>query len=1103
LGPSLILRVSIVCAAACVLPTLVVAAPAPARIVTPGRDAVIVGRSIPIHIAVAPGARLVGVRLNGRVVRGTAGTRVWRASVDAGDGLLPGRNLLRYVARRGRAQMVGSVRFDHGRLDQSLARLTVSRAPGRPLRVSATVSRPDAQFRAWLNGRRVHIARSLKAPRSARTLLGASQGLRIGTNVVRVLVTEPGGRVDVETRRVSIRGPHPIAGAGKDVSTRVGLGVRLAAAVRPHGAVSQAREHGAQAAPAVTYNWTVTDAPDGATPVLSDPTSPTPTLVPDTAGAYTLKVSVTDTAGNVASDEQVTTALPASALVPIQTASTMGPTTGITIGDDILGVPTASLTGGAGYLIVASVGRAVLGTPQVLTADVLATPADVATSVAGASPKIAALQPSSLVIVSYTPPAGQPAASSKDALQRALAGIGGYPDTNSEAPFSLVGVPGFSAGTAARDPGTPGGGMSGYLALSPQGTKSSTPVYGYIDNDKLPVQVTAGGAGETASITVNGTTTSSPAGLPGLLVALVDPATGAGTPQFYSTGLGLGAVAAQQDLAGDLAAAPDGQILLVAGAGAWMPRPTDTVTSEVRGRPAVLRSSVDAPSIATILKRIEAAGGTTNAFGFSAVPSLKLWSPAMAASAGVNLGGATSQPYGLVGVIGGGTGIESSPVIPPGTSSGAVVAELRRDASGRFGNPVGGPGTGPLAPSLVDVAYQSPVAWSLDSTDAQQALEGLAAEILSSSGIPYTGSAAGALRAAYLNRTQFEGLRTGFLGPCPPTVVTPGDAALCQLNAELSAISSLDGYLDNLRAAITTAELAESGSAAGVADDIVASLKPPPSSNTLFKITRVMTDVATVAAVAAAAGGQPEAAGTLRSVAGLGTLAQRMMQKDDGTPGASVPTQANKLTGTINDTLYQQTLMLDMMRDAIVSDRGRLGAFSQARGTAFSWTDEVAGDTTGALRQSIRTQVYAGLVPLSVGVASFPDVPKLGPLWPGVACLSKWASREKVPDVYRWYRLVGFNASGPAWDARSLHTPTESAAVTAPVFTAPGAGGLGLPTARFYADAYGTGPANASDEYGHYEYYYTQDGTQSKDWTATSPYTSCWGNRTRPRHVTS
>lgn len=428
---------------------------------------------------------------------------------------------------------------------------------------------------------RVHIARSLRTARTARTLLGASQGLHIGKNVVRVLVTEPGGRVDVETRRVTIRGPHPIAGAGKDVSTRVGLGVRLAASVRPHAAESQAREHGA---PAVTDNWAVVGAPAGATPVLTDRTSATPTLVPGTAGAYTVKVSVTDAAGNVASDEQTTTALPTSALVPIATAATNGPTTGITIGGGALGVPTASLVGGAGYLIVASVGREVLGSPLVVRADVLSTPADVAASVSATAPKIASLRANSLVVVAYKPPAGQPAAAAKDALQAALAGIGGYPTTNSGAPFSLMGVPGFSPGTGARDPGTAGGGMSGYLALAPQASKDTTPVYGFVDNDTLPVQVVAAGSGAPATITIDGATTSSPPGMAGLLVALVDPLTGAGTPQFYATGMPSETLSSQRALARDLTAAPDGQVLLVAGAGAWMPPPTLTVRDEVRGR---------------------------------------------------------------------------------------------------------------------------------------------------------------------------------------------------------------------------------------------------------------------------------------------------------------------------------------------------------------------------------------------------------------------------------------------------------------------------------------------------------------------------------------
>lgn len=650
-------------------------------------------------------------------------------------------------------------------------------------------------------------------------------------------------------------------------------------------------------------------------------------------------------------------------------------------------------------------------------------------------------------------------------------------------------------------PGTrPDGGMVGYLALAPQ-PGGAPSVYSFTFADKLSVSVAAGTGGAPATITVNDSPQSSPAGKAGLLVGIVDPGSGAGTVRFYATGSTdtshpSEAALAQQNLTRDLDAAEKGQILLIASTGTWLS--ADRVTAGRRVR--FLRAGAN---FSDVMKVIEGAGGSSNAFGFSALPALSLSSTGMAASAGVNLGGPASKPYALVGVIGEDTGIESTPVIPPGSSVGSIAAELRRQHNGRFADPVGAPNVlSPDTPSLLDIAYQTPIPWTLDSAEAQAALESMAKQILDTSNIPYTGSAADALRVAYLNQTLMAGLVANSLPACPTTPTLPADVAACQLNSEISALRSLDGYVDNLRSAMTAAELAEAGQTASVADDIVVALQPPPSSNSTLKFLKIFTDVTAVASVVATAGGQPEAAGALRGMSALGTVAQSLVQPNsDGSPRDVVTTRADRLTNSINDGLAQQTLMLDVVRGAIASDRGRLAAFSAGRGTTFAWTPRISDDTTFALRASIRKQVYTGLLPQSIPAVSFPDSPDLPREWPGVRCLEAWAQNNGVPTAYRWYRLAGIWSPPiielqpePLWDARALSTPQTSPVVTAQVFQPRRDGGLGLYPPKFYADAYGTGSAPAADVYGHSYTLTMRDGTQAGPyWEESPPYESCWG----------
>lgn len=60
---------------------------------------------------------------------------------------------------------------------------------------------------------------------------------------------------------------------------------------------------------ALTFNWSFVLRPDGSLAVLSDPASPTPTFVPDLAGAYVVQLIVSDGAADSQPDTASITAV--------------------------------------------------------------------------------------------------------------------------------------------------------------------------------------------------------------------------------------------------------------------------------------------------------------------------------------------------------------------------------------------------------------------------------------------------------------------------------------------------------------------------------------------------------------------------------------------------------------------------------------------------------------------------------------------------------------------------------------------------------------------------------------------------------------------------
>lgn len=152
--------------------------------------------------------------------------------------------------------------------------------PQAPIRAVVQASSQDT-LRASLNG---HAVGSLFVQVSADArigLLGANDGARQGTNVLRVSVRRADGHVVVDRSIVALSPRGPVAGAGGDRRVQGLAAIQLGG--RSSRAVPGAR---------LTYGWRVIDAPRGASPVVQGAHTADPRLHPSVYGTYRLRLTV-------------------------------------------------------------------------------------------------------------------------------------------------------------------------------------------------------------------------------------------------------------------------------------------------------------------------------------------------------------------------------------------------------------------------------------------------------------------------------------------------------------------------------------------------------------------------------------------------------------------------------------------------------------------------------------------------------------------------------------------------------------------------------------------------------------------------------------------
>ncbi len=133
-----------------------------------------------------------------------------------------------------------------------------------------------------------------------------ADGLVKGSNELSIEVTGRDASHERVIRRFFVQGPK--ADAGTDLKTRVGQAVQLDGSKSTSGSGYS-----------LSHEWVLVQQPAGSKAVLSNQSSPTPSLVPDINGKYLAKLVVDD--GYFGSDPEMVTlnVTPTNILVPVQT----------------------------------------------------------------------------------------------------------------------------------------------------------------------------------------------------------------------------------------------------------------------------------------------------------------------------------------------------------------------------------------------------------------------------------------------------------------------------------------------------------------------------------------------------------------------------------------------------------------------------------------------------------------------------------------------------------------------------------------------------------------------------------------------------------------
>jgi hypothetical protein len=255
----------------------------PLVVVSPGRDALVLSRTVTVQVRARSRLHSISALLNGRKVvlhkrQGLFVVKLSRSRLHVGANHFAARA----IGAGGRRFRAYSDLIRAGRR-VALGRLRVP--GGVPLTPTVRLRDRTAFFRAYLNGRRIDALFGPPSLSGARVAsLSVSDGLHFGRNRLVVRAYRSDGHYWATSRTVRVSHLRPLAGAGHDTLARLTRTVHL------DGRGSRAASAGDQ----LRYRWRFVRRPRGSKARLRHAGAARPSFRPDVRGVYRVRLTVTE-----------------------------------------------------------------------------------------------------------------------------------------------------------------------------------------------------------------------------------------------------------------------------------------------------------------------------------------------------------------------------------------------------------------------------------------------------------------------------------------------------------------------------------------------------------------------------------------------------------------------------------------------------------------------------------------------------------------------------------------------------------------------------------------------------------------------------------------
>ncbi|MDO8210216.1 hypothetical protein [Conexibacter sp. CPCC 206217] len=872
-----------------------------------------------------------------------------------------------------------------------VTRASAQRVPGAGANIAVTTA--SAKVRVSL---RVDGGRSVALPGSGRRHvlhLTADAGLHPGVNRIRVRALNA-ARGRYEVRRMTVRMPTPVAGAGAGRRARTGEAVRFSAARSKAAGLGRTR-----------YRWTIARRPAGSHARLHRAATAHPTLHPDRIGRYVLRLTVLGM--------PIRRGAHAAALQSDSATTTLDATPD----DGALGVPVDTITssgiqvGASQYANPASTNALQL---LVLSRSTLASVsnASYANSDAGASALLSAVQgltSDALAIIA------KPSATTNNAtdttanatINKALAQIGVQPAsqvvTNGTTPcdgaepcsvFSAIGVPGSPVGQGSLNDGLSGlqapasGGLHGYFQ---ENLDSSG--YTFVNTERVPLD-TGDPAANPAVVTAG----SNEPGSPFPLRTYTSDAIPSGSSGFFVLALSAGnlGVYAQQTFSDDAAGLAAMHTMLAD----YAQRKALIV---VRSIGAVAR--VNTPAWDDVASDLQLLGASKYYFNMLNGTSSAAW--AQVAPGSDPSASTYPAPY---------TRFASAQHSNGGRISGLLARDDLGQLYAKESVPVGlRDPTRPLAGTLAGIVSLPQTGWPEDDwTTGEQNVEScIAAHIDPLGGLPTP------IRSNYLNANDVSSWSTydtkmmaaGYFDTlssytdCGPFTQSDFRTVVDQLDREWSAVPVIWAEIDNLQTVLNASSTA-SDEVASVALAVNRSVAGDSSRPARYDADEIASDALWALSTIP---GFSEESNVINFVAASLGLASDLNQDANGSSASQTTTTAVNFATSLSQQLTEDTQFLAREREILLGDWTKLATAAEngkdVTNAAADWTwgATQAAAAADALMMSVRRESYETL---------FPTAYSLYRLQPGTGSLPTNPATYQCATLYNGYFVVWSPFSG-------------------------------------------------------------------------------------------